>query len=517
MPEKQMMRTRIQSILTTVMFAALPTFFIASSPSAQENGSPVSIGTYRTLHSQILHEDRTLLVNLPRGYDESAIRYPVLYVLYGGQVQGYFAESVHIVHRLSEVGMIPQLIIVGVQNVDRYRDNLPVGRGDQKAGAENFLKFFKDELAPFIDSSYRTKDFRILLGPQAGAAFGLYALMQQPELFRVNIITDPFWNRPVTEYLLTEAAGFFAQEGSVGSFLFITCNSSHDTEATLEDLKKLRELVQNGKRKEVVLVLDALGEKKPDSSIVASGLREGLKTYFKGLELPEDLEVDGIEDVEGYYRARSQEYGFDVEIPERTLINLGVELRRGGKVDDARLLYERAAKQYPGEVNSYFQLADLHRAEGNYEEAIKYYEEFLARRSEPMIEQRLLALRKYAEESAAHAVEETIKRSGVDAGTAQYRKMRSAEGEDLYFRENEFNAVGYHFLVKRKIDAAIAVFKMTVDMNPESANAHDSLAEAYMLNGNRESAVEHYRKSLELNPENANAREKLSEIEEAKE
>ena len=175
----------IFTLITLVLFV-MPTL-------AQEDGDPVSIGTYRNLHSKILNEDRTLLVNLPRGYDETTIRYPVLYILYGGQVEGYFAETVHIVDRLSVGSEIPDMIIVGVKNTDRYRDNLPINRNGEPGGAENFLKFFTEELIPFTDQSYRTKNFRILLGPQAGATFSVYALIEESGLFKVNIITNPFW------------------------------------------------------------------------------------------------------------------------------------------------------------------------------------------------------------------------------------------------------------------------------------------------------------------------------------
>jgi len=62
------------------------------------------------------------------------------------------------------------------------------------------------------------------------------------------------------------------------------------------------------------------------------------------------------------------------------------------------------------------------------------------------------------------------------------------------------------------LDAAVEVFRANVEMNPESANAHDSLGEAYMLKGDREAAIESYTKSLELNPENSNAVEKLENL-----
>ena len=193
---------------------------------AQEDGDPVSIGTYRKLYSHILNEDRTLLVNLPRGYDETAIHYPVLYILYGGQVEGYFADAVHNVSRLNEASRIPDMIIVGVKNVDRYRDCLPINRNGEPGGADKFLKFFTEELIPFVDQSYRTKDFRILLGPQAGAAFGLYALMENPGLFRVHIVMSPFWIQASREYMLEKARDFFNREGSLNNFLFITGNTN---------------------------------------------------------------------------------------------------------------------------------------------------------------------------------------------------------------------------------------------------------------------------------------------------
>jgi Tfp pilus assembly protein PilF len=54
---------------------------------------------------------------------------------------------------------------------------------------------------------------------------------------------------------------------------------------------------------------------------------------------------------------------------------------------------------------------------------------------------------------------------------------------------------------------------MNVQNFPQSWNAHDSLAEAYMLNGDKFLAIQSYRKSLELNPQNSNATEMLKKLE----
>ena len=60
--------------------------------------------------------------------------------------------------------------------------------------------------------------------------------------------------------------------------------------------------------------------------------------------------------------------------------------------------------------------------------------------------------------------------------------------------------------------SAIAFFLLIVKNYPASANAYDSLAEAYERAGNTEKAMENYKKALELNPDNEHARSKLNTL-----
>jgi len=479
---------------------------------AQGDGDPVSIGTYRKLYSKVLDEDRTLLVNLPRGYDETTHSYPVLYILYGGQVEGYFAESVHIVSRLNEASRIPDMIIVGVKNVDRYRDCLPINRNGEPGGANKFLKFFEEELIPFVDRSYRTKDFRILLGPQAGAAFGVYTLMENPGLFRVNIVTNPFWIRANREYMLEKAKDFFGKEGSLNNFLFMTSNTNLDNDVTIEYLQKFKTVVENGKKSDFTLIINEL-EKRESGIISSPRLREGLEEFFKDYRFPQDIQIRGLEDLKAYYKDLSKKYGYEVDVPEFTLVRQGDRLDERGKLDEAKIIFEYIVEKYPSDLNSYARLADLHRRWGNYELAIQYYEELLKRRRMPFMEGRLNSLKKYLNESAAYAVEKAVTDSGIDSGIAKFRELRSKKDQKLIFRENDFITLGYNFMTRGMMDAAVEVFKMNVEMNPQSANAYDSLGEAYMRTGDKEKAIKNYKKSLELDPDNDNAKQMLKELE----
>ncbi|MDX8122153.1 serine hydrolase domain-containing protein [Janthinobacterium sp. GMG2] len=71
--------------------------------------------------------------------------------------------------------------------------------------------------------------------------------------------------------------------------------------------------------------------------------------------------------------------------------------------------------------------------------------------------------------------------------------------------EDDLNAWGYRLLGRQQPKQAVAVFQLGVQLYPQGANGHDSLAEAYEADGATALAVTHYRRSLELDPGNAHA------------
>jgi tetratricopeptide (TPR) repeat protein len=78
--------------------------------------------------------------------------------------------------------------------------------------------------------------------------------------------------------------------------------------------------------------------------------------------------------------------------------------------------------------------------------------------------------------------------------------------------EPDLNRIGYQFLEEKRVREAILFFKNSVDAHPDSWISYDSLAEAYMINGEEDRAILHYQRSLELNPDNVNAVEMLKRL-----
>jgi tetratricopeptide (TPR) repeat protein len=64
----------------------------------------------------------------------------------------------------------------------------------------------------------------------------------------------------------------------------------------------------------------------------------------------------------------------------------------------------------------------------------------------------------------------------------------------------------------KDIKSAIQVFKLNVELNPDSFAVYDSLGKAYMENGDIQLAIDNYKKSLHLNPQNKKAQEQLKKL-----
>jgi CubicO group peptidase (beta-lactamase class C family) len=104
----------------------------------------------------------------------------------------------------------------------------------------------------------------------------------------------------------------------------------------------------------------------------------------------------------------------------------------------------------------------------------------------------------------AEIIKTTVEK-GFAAGTEIYKKRK--RGVDLI--EHLVNSKGYDLLSDKKLPESIDIFKLNVLAFPRSANAFDSLGEAYLEAGNKDLAIENYKKSLLLNPDNKNAEEVL--------
>ncbi len=149
-----------------------------------------------------------MVVNLPEGYEDSSLNYPVIYLLDAEFYSSMFRELVHDLNL--------SVIVVDVPNAgrrmqdyvppDNYSSGLSGGVGDQ------FLDFLRYELVAEVDSRYRTQTHkRVLVGHSLGGLIGQYiALAESPtQRYFTDILASEgsAFNQPYLQQMVDDSAG----------------------------------------------------------------------------------------------------------------------------------------------------------------------------------------------------------------------------------------------------------------------------------------------------------------------
>ena len=103
------------------------------------------------------------------------------------------------------------------------------------------------------------------------------------------------------------------------------------------------------------------------------------------------------------------------------------------------------------------------------------------------------------------AFTEEIAKLTLEKGSAAAVEVYKKRRKGVELMEGVVNGKGYDLIDEKKFKEAIELFKLNTLIFPRSANAFDSLGEAYEEAGDNRSAIVNYKKSLELDPENEHA------------
>ena len=145
-----------------------------------------------------------IYVSLPRDYETSKARYPVIYTL---DADYSFAIAHNVVEHLADRDHLRWAIVVGIAydgppqyRINRTRDYTPTrslegGYGPQyqkhSGGGPQFRTFLEKELVPWVDARYRTSAERVLVGHSYGGLFSAWMLLTRPDLFSGYVIVSP--------------------------------------------------------------------------------------------------------------------------------------------------------------------------------------------------------------------------------------------------------------------------------------------------------------------------------------
>ncbi len=379
----------IRSMIRMIIFYAL---LVTHSWANSFVGQKVKVENFvttqtLTFHSHILNEERVLLVRLPKYYQQSKQKYQVVYLL---DAEFHFQQAAAAVEFLSECGyltqnrMMPQVILIGIVNVDRNRDYTPTVSPVQgplrfpiSGQGERFGKFFKTELIPLIDSKYRTHPYQVIMGWSLGGLFSVYVFLNQPDLFQAYVAISPslWWDGN----LMVKRAKSLIDKNKI---------SKKPLVLTLGSLEQGGGIISIGDsvfRGFLPLMRDPSAEGidfryvsiqgEGHSYVPFRAIYEGLKALYSDWILPGDVVNKGQIAVKNFYEKLGHKYGYRMELPELAYIRLTWSLFQQKKKKAALETAMTFLKKFPELPSSHFLVGRMCQLQNKPELAKKFLTE----------------------------------------------------------------------------------------------------------------------------------------------
>lgn len=254
------------------------------------------------MKSQYNREDYRIFIRVPDDYAEGTKTYPILVVLdpnflfsalYGvnSVAQNYIICGIG--HQGVDFCSSSQKERSDIAEIVRSRDFLPFGldpnifiEGAPKdlvggilqctGKAADFILLIKNQIIPFLESSFRTSHNHTILGHSFGGVFVCFALLKYPEIFSNYIAISPILDSRY--YVQKEMFGnkYKFSDGRKSN-VYITIGSLEDDDRTANYLQKLEKECRKITNHEQIIGKFELVEGEDHVSVALSGCLRGFR------------------------------------------------------------------------------------------------------------------------------------------------------------------------------------------------------------------------------------------------
>lgn len=368
---------RISLALIILLF----TSSILIAPLHAQEGNRMLLGTKHTMYSDTLNENREYWISLPESYHTEKTThktYPLLLLLDG---QAHFRAISGMVHYMS-TGYngnreIPEMIVVGIQNVNRQRDFTPdkviTRRPNDSGGGEQFIHFLEKELIPILDSTYRTVPYRILYGHSLGGLLATHTYMKERTLFNAFIAIDPSmgtWDAQTMDDKLEKVT-----PQSFNRFIYIA--SANWKKRNLRNRDRHLRLFDalNSKCPGTLPASISYFENEDHGSVPIIAFHDGMSAIFAGYGVSY-REIERKEDLLAHFQVISDRLSYPFLPPEALANRIGYRLLNHSSSDirkEALDIFRLNCQFYPNSYNAFDSLGNAYETLGETEKAISNY------------------------------------------------------------------------------------------------------------------------------------------------
>lgn len=363
----------IRTLLLGILCSTILTAYSASHHESLPKTTivdQVTTGYRMVIESKVFNQDRTVLISLPPDYSEAQRHYPVIYFTDASPVRLRLLRGV--VDFLADIDQMPQSILVGIVQVDRGKELAQISSPGEpdSSGASRTILFLKNEVIPLAEARYRTLPSRIYIGHSFGGIFGLYCILQAPDLFNAQIAADPsLWKQSSIVDVLPE----LIKAGRTGiSHLYITQTDGMSDGELFAKLNKNMESQKNASfRYDFHKMPPSVGH---DLSLLPS-ISAGLIKLFQDYAPPADSDMS-FDEFKAHFSkpVLGAIYTPTVGKVREFALNK-FHLKKHGEAIKA---YQFVLTLNPDSLPAYERLCDLSMRVGNMQQALEYADRAIA-------------------------------------------------------------------------------------------------------------------------------------------
>lgn len=386
---------------------------------AQRSTEPIKIGEKHLLYSDILDEERTLLIYTPENYSDSTRTFPVMYLLDG---YGNFHHTTACVRFLAKNGRIPEMIVIGIPNTEDRTHDLtpPITSGGNSfptaGGADSMLTFINKEVKLYVQSALRVNGYEMLVGHSFGGLFAIHVLTHSPGSFDSYLAISPslWWDN---QYLVKEQINTFLKENNdMKGHLYITMGNEGNT--MVGGAWKLIALLEEKGPPELRWEFNRMPD-QTHGSIPHLSTYHGLEFIFSEWNIynsEEQFAVGGGVAIAKYEDNVLDLYGFTHNLEEGHFYRLSKKTLEEGNPDIAISILQRGAMHYPDSWKIHALLGIAYEQTKQNKKAINHLKKALAINNKD--KQSMVALQRLGEDVSDYlpdlqlTTEQLIKYSG---------------------------------------------------------------------------------------------------------
>lgn len=327
------------------------------------------------IKSEYLKTNQKVRIWIPKSYSQTNIKYPII-IFFDAHDNTLSNIVTSNVDRLTFTGDMPQAITVGIVQPDRWNQLNP-----QRQGKE-FELFLKNELFKYLDTSYRTLNYHVIIGHSLGGLLATDFLMTSPNDANAVISISPALSRSDgndKDTFLINFNKFLLSSKALNNMYCITTGNEgfNDKEHIRNAAFKALNILEHQQSGLKWKFEELKGQNHATTPLISVSL--GLTYIFHTWRFPDELAIQ-IQDkkIDPSTAIKKQEdtikkvYGINIPVNPNAYY-AAVDVYKEKK-DTKNLIsvYQNLISLYPNEANNYIGLGEALET-NNPREAIKYY------------------------------------------------------------------------------------------------------------------------------------------------